>query len=252
MERKPGVFEKYLHPDEIAPRRLSAADAPGLDRRRSSLPRHKRRKPIRGSMTVPQRTKNTVVPAPRRTAPPSTGPTTWPMFHWKLSTLNATGTSSGGTRLPIVVHHDGEDVPLAIPMPAIPRRRVAGVSSRVDDIRTRNATELMSRIFATSSTARRSRESAAAPENTTAKMAASGLIAAARVTRTGDVVRRSMMKPPTSVTIQTPVLANRPVPSSHRNARLRSGAKSSLTGPQNSREAARVNSHVIAHTVGAI
>jgi hypothetical protein len=54
------------------------------------------------------------------------------------------------------------------------------------------------------------------------------------------------MKPPTSVTIQTPVLANRPVPSSHRNARLRSGAKSSLTGPQNSRGAARVNSHVIA------
>ena len=191
---------------------------------------------MRGSMTVPQRAKNTVVPAPRRTAPPSTGPTTWPMFHWKLSKLSATGTTSGGTRLAIVVHHDGEDVPLAIPMPASPMRSVAGVSSCDDDIRTRNATEAMSRIFATRSTARRSRESAAAPENTTAKMPASGLMAAARVTRTGDVVRRSMMKPPTSVTIQTPVLANRPVPSSHRYARLRSGANSSVTGPQNSRE----------------
>jgi len=126
MARRPGVFEKYRQPDEIAPSRLSAADAPGVDRRRSSLPRHNRRKPTRGSMTAPQRAKNTVVPAPRRTAPPSTGPTTWPMFHWKLSMLSATGTSSGGTRLPIVVHHDGEDVPPAIPMPASPTRSVPG------------------------------------------------------------------------------------------------------------------------------
>ncbi len=97
----------------------------------------------------------------------------------------------------------------------------------------------MSRIFATSSTARRSRESAAAPENTTARMPASGLIVVARVTRTGEVVRRSMMKPPTSVAIQTPALANRPVPSSHRNARLRSGANSSVTCPPNNRGTAR-------------
>ncbi len=80
-------------------------------------------------MTAPQRAKNTVVPASLRTAPPSTGPTTWPMFHWKLSRLRATGTRSGGTRLPIVVHHDGEDVPPAMPMPASPIRSVAGVSS---------------------------------------------------------------------------------------------------------------------------
>ncbi len=194
-------------------------------------------------MTAPQRAKNTVVPASLRTAPPSTGPTTWPMFHWKLSMLSATGTSSGGTRLPIVVHHDGEDVPPAIPMPASPTRSVPGVSTCADDTTTRNATEPMSRIFATSSTARRSRESAAAPENTTATMPASGPIAAAKVTRTGDVVRRSMMKPPTSVTIQTPVLANRPVPSSHRNARLRSGANSSVTGPHRTAEQPLKSTH---------
>jgi len=163
------------------------------------------------------------------------------MFHWKLSKLSATGKTSGGTRLPIVVHHDGEDVPLASPRPASPRRRVAGVSSCDEEMTTRSATEPISMIFATSRTPRRSWESAAAPENTTAKMLASGLMAAASVTRTGDVVRRSMMKPPTSVTIQTPVLANRAVPSSHRKARLRSGENSSVTGPQNSRGAARVN-----------
>jgi len=67
-----------------------------------------------------------------------------------------------------------------MPMPASPIRSVAGVSSCVDETTTRNATEPTSRIFATSSTARRSRESAAAPENNTAKMPASGLIAAAR------------------------------------------------------------------------
>src|ERR1035441_6657400 len=110
MARRPGVFEKYRHPDEIAPRRLSAADPPGVDKRRSSLPRHMRRKPTSGTMTAPQRAKNTVVPASLRTAPPSTGPTTWPMFHWKLSRLRATGTGSGGTRLPIVAPHDGEGV----------------------------------------------------------------------------------------------------------------------------------------------
>jgi hypothetical protein len=82
---------------------------------------------------------------------------------------------------------------LATPMPASPMRRVAGVSRCDDDIKTRNATEPISRILARSSTARRSRESAAAPENTTAQMPASGPMAAARVTRTGDVVRRSIM-----------------------------------------------------------
>ena len=194
-------------------------------------------------MTAPQRAKNTVVPASRRTAPPSNGPTTWPMFHWKLSRLNAAGTSSGGMRLPSVDHHEGVEVPPAIPMPASPINSVAGDSSRDDDIRTRKATEPTSRIFATRSTARRSRESAAAPENTTASMPESGPIAAASVTRTGDVVSRSMMKPPTRVAIQTPELANRAVPSSHRNARLRSGPKSSVTCPPNKSEAASVSSH---------
>ena len=193
MARRPGVFEKYRQPEEIAPRRLSAADPPGVDKRRSFRPRHTVRKPTRGTMTAPQRAKKTVAPAPRRTAPPRTGPTTWPMFHWKLSKLSATGTTSGGTSMPTVVHHDGDEVPPATPMPAIPTRRVAGVSSFDDDTKTRNATESSSRIFARSSTPRRSRESAAAPENTTAQIPASGLIAAARVTRTGDVVRRSIM-----------------------------------------------------------
>ena len=78
-------------------------------------------------------------------------------------------------------------------MPASPIRSVAGDSSFDEDIRQRKATEEMSRTFATSSTARRSRESAAAPENTTARMPPRGPIAAARVTRTGDVVSRSMM-----------------------------------------------------------
>ena len=82
---------------------------------------------------------------------------------------------------------------LATPMPASPMRRVAGVSRCDDDIKTRNATGPISRILARSSTARRSRESAAAPENTTAQMPVSGPMAAARVTRTGDVVRRSIM-----------------------------------------------------------
>ncbi len=121
------------------------------------------------------------------------GPTTCPMFHWKLSTLNATGTSSGGTRLPTVVHHDGEEIPLESPMPEIPMSSVAGVSSCAEDITVRNATDPMSRSFARRRMARRSRESAAAPENTTARTPAKGLMAAASATSTGDVVRRSMM-----------------------------------------------------------
>ena len=183
------MFEKYRQPDETAPRRLSAAVPPGVDKRRSLRPRHKVRKPTWGNMIKPQTAKNTVVPAPRKTAPPRTGPTTWPMFHWKLSTLRATGTTSGGTRLATVVHHDGDDVPLDTPMPAMPMSRVVGVRFPVDDMMTRNATEAVSRIFASRRMARRSRESAAAPEKTTAQMPASGLMTAARVTRTGDVVR---------------------------------------------------------------
>ena len=189
---------------------------PGVDKRRSLRPRHKVRKPTWGNMTRPHTAKKTVVPALRKTAPPSTGPTTWPMFHWKLSTLRAKGTTSGGTRLAIVVHQDGEDVPLDIPMPAIPIRRVAGRQRSVDDMMTRNATEAVSRIFARRRMARLSRESAGAPENTTAQIPASGLMAAASVTRTGDVVRRSMMNPPTRAIIHTPVLANTAVPSSQR------------------------------------
>ena len=60
----------------------------------------------------------------------------------------------------MVVHQDGEDVPLDIPMPAIPTRRVAGVRFPVDDMMTRNATEAVSRIFARRRMARLSRESA--------------------------------------------------------------------------------------------
>ena len=41
------------------------------------------------------------------------------MFHWKLSKLSATGTTSGGTRLPIVVHHDS-DVPVGYPQAGKP------------------------------------------------------------------------------------------------------------------------------------
>ena len=192
-------------------------------------------------MTAPQSAKNTVVPAPLKTAPPRTGPMTWPMFHWKLSRLNATGISSGGTRLPMVVHQEGEDMPFEMPAPARPNSNVAGVSSCTEDTTTRKATEPARRILASSKMARRSRASAAAPENSTAKMPASGAMADAKVTRTGSFVRRSMMKPPTRVIIQTPVLANSPVASSHRNARLRSGANRSLTGPQNNTTSAPVN-----------
>ena len=54
----------------------------------------------------------------------------------------------------MAVHQEGEDVPFDRPMPASPKRRVAGVSSWADDITTRNAHEEARRIFATSSTAR--------------------------------------------------------------------------------------------------
>lgn len=152
------------------------------------------------------------------------------------------GTSSGGMRLPIVVHHEGEDIPLDNPAPARPTSSVAGVNIFADDITTRNAIEPTRRIFDISKMARRSRESAAAPENRTAKIPASGAIAEARVTSTGSLVRRSMMKPLTKVTIQTPTLENRPVPWSQRKARLRSGASSSLTGLHNSNRTGLVNS----------
>ena len=79
--RSPGVFLKYRQPEETAPSRLSAAEAPRVDRRRSSLPRHTKRNATWGKMTTAQSAKNTVVPAPLSTAPPSTGPMSWPMFH---------------------------------------------------------------------------------------------------------------------------------------------------------------------------
>jgi len=105
------------------------------------------------------------------------------------------------------------------------------------------ATEEMSRTFATSSTARRPGSSAAAPENTTARMPREG-----RSRREGDQDRRCRQplhdEPPTRVTIQTPALANRPVASSHRNARLRRGANSSVTHPPQEMETARSNSQM--------
>ena len=65
------------------------------------------------------------------------------------------GTSSGGMRLPIVVHHEGDDIPFDNPAPARPTSNVAGVNSFADDITTRNAIEAMRRIFAISKMARR-------------------------------------------------------------------------------------------------
>ena len=146
-----------------------------------------------GSMTAPHTAKNAVPPAPWTITPPRTGPTTWPMFHWKLSTLMATGMSSGRTRFPTVVHHEGEDVPLAMPMPATPMSSVVGERRCAAETRRRKATEPASRSLANSSTTRRSRESATAPEKATARMPASGLMSVARATSTGEVVRRSMM-----------------------------------------------------------
>ena len=157
----------------------------------------------------------------------------WPMFHWRLSRLKAVGTRSGGARLPTVDHHDGEDIPFEMPVPARPNSNVAGVSSCAQDITTRKAIDPASSILAISRIVRRSRESAAAPKNMTETMPASGAVVVASVTSTGSFVRRSMMKPQTSVIIQTPVFATRPVASSQRKARLRNGANSSLTSPRN-------------------
>ncbi len=153
------------------------------------------------------------------------GPSTWPMFHWKLSMLRATGTSEDGTRLLTVFHHDGDEVPLAIPTPARPMRSVAGVSAPAAETSTRKSAEESRISFARSRIARRSRASAAAPESDALSSPVIEVMAAASVTSTGTLVRLSMMKPLTRDRIQIPMFEKTAVPSSQRNARTPKGAR---------------------------